>query len=1225
MLVLTGYVVYQHFMAPTRILIVNALKLQQANITLNNDSRYIDVECVETDDMTSLDGYDAVIIFARHIFLSDEQRAEVKRAADNGVPIFTRTQKANDFVENHNLTDEQVDTLRQYFDNENRHNYRNGLRYLRHIASPGRWGDQTYEEPVEIPTDMYYHREYGQYFKTAEALTAYLKKKGLYHAGGHRVALIGGLSFPMEGNREHVDTLITMLTRRGINVFPMVSTGKSLRRMLQDMKPDAVVRMPVGRMGNDTLAMWLYEKNIPLFCPYPLAMTHSEWMDEQQPMPSGSKNARVTLPEIDGGRAPFCIGTQNPNSQGYYIHSAETERCETFADHLEKCLLLRTKANKDKRIAIGYFRRPGTDALLASGMEVIPSVYNLLRRLQAEGYNVSGLPATLEAFSREIRREGMVLGTYAKGAQARYLDEGHPLWIARSQYEQWAREVIPAGKYAEVEQRYGKAPGALLARGDSIAVACLRYGNILIFPQPRPALGDDDFKLVHGAKVAPPHSYLAPYLYVQRGFQADALIHFGTHGNLEFTPGRDAGMRAEDWSQQLVGATPHFYFYTTGNIGEAVIAKRRTNATLVTYLTPPYAESGMQQKYDALHSDIHKALHTDRQSPTLRQRIVKEGLHRLLGIDSTLTTPLTQDELERTDCHIEELMNEKMQGAYYTLGQPYNDSELQQTVKAMSDDPATWPQLRQLLLTSTRAELDQMVRALQGGSIAPAPGGDPILNENVLPTGRNMYSINPENTPDPEAWEDGKRLAESTLAQYRKQHGCYPRQVSYTFWAGEFITTGGATIAQALWMLGVEPERDTQGRIGPLRLVPAQELGRPRINVMVQVSGQLRDIADSRLRLITEAVKMASAAEGDSNYVHEATLQQEKELIEKGIAPKQARELSALRVFGPVNGGYSTGMMDYIERSGKWNGTDELAGGYLNNMCAAYGDTAHWGMSQKELFTAALRHTDMLVQPRQSNTWGPVSLDHVYEFSGGLSMTVKSLSGKEPDAMMADYRNRRNRRMQGMKEAIDVEMRTTVLNPQFVRERMKGGEGTAQMFGEVFRNIFGWNVTRPSALDTQLYDDLYRMYVKDEQQLGIRRYFEQQNPAAYQAMTSVMLESARKGYWKPTESQLQQTARLHAAITSKSGAACTDFVCNNPQLQTFVSRQLSGSEAKEYNRQLSLVKSQDGGKAQVLKKSTLTPQEEVGRGLTSLIVLGIVLLLFVAAVVWLRRKGQGAE
>ena len=153
MLVLTGYVVYQHFMAPTRILIVNALKLQQANITLNNDSRYIDVECVETDDMTSLDGYDAVIIFARHIFLSDEQRAEVKRAADNGVPIFTRTQKANDFVENHNLTDEQVDTLRQYFDNENRHNYRNGLRYLRHIASPARWGDQTYEEPVEIPTD----------------------------------------------------------------------------------------------------------------------------------------------------------------------------------------------------------------------------------------------------------------------------------------------------------------------------------------------------------------------------------------------------------------------------------------------------------------------------------------------------------------------------------------------------------------------------------------------------------------------------------------------------------------------------------------------------------------------------------------------------------------------------------------------------------------------------------------------------------------------------------------------------------------------------------------------------------------------------------------------------------------------------------------------------------------------------------------------------------------
>ena len=751
------------------------------------------------------------------------------------------------------------------------------------------------------------------------------------------------------------------------------------------------------------------------------------------------------------------------------------------------------------------------------------------------------------------------------------------MWTTRNVYEEWTRQVIPAAKYAEVTARYGTPP-------DSIPMTAVRYGNVLLFLQPRPALGDDDFRFVHGVDVAPPHSYLAPYLYMQREFRADALVHFGTHGNLEFTPGRDAAMRRDDWSQQLIGPTPHFYFYTTGNIGEAVIAKRRSHAVIMTYLTPPYAESGMRQKYNQLHQDIHKALN-GQAMPSVKQRIVAEGLHRALGIDSIPGKALTRDELERIDTHIEELMDERMQGAYYILGQPYTEEQLRQTCRAISDDPAQWPRLRQLLLASTQAEMDNMVRALSGGTVAPAPGGDPVMNDNVLPTGRNMFSINPDNTPDPQAWEDGRRLAEQTLDAYRRKHdGQWPRKVSYTFWAGEFIASGGATIAQALWMLGVEPVRDSQGRIGQLRLVPAAALGRPRINVVVQVSGQLRDIADSRLKLITEAIQMASAAEGDSNFVHEGTLAQERELIERGVSPQQARELATLRVFGPVNNGYSTGMMNFIERSEKWQSADELTDQYLNNMCAAYGDERHWGMMQKELFAAALQQTDVLVQPRQSNTWGPLSLDHVYEFTGGLSMVVRRLTGREPDALMADYRNPRRRRMQGLKEAIDIEARTTILNPNFIRERMKGDEGTAQMFGEVFRNIFGWNVTRPSALDPKLYDGLYRLYVDDAEGLGIRQFLEQKNPAAYQSMTETMLESARKGYWKPSDVQLAQMKQLNTRL-----------------------------KAQTANDRQALVLEKQGGAA------TAEEPASVSSAATTMAVVVIVLLLS-ALVVWMRRR-----
>ena len=1186
LLAVGGYVVYRQFMAPTRILVVNALEAQQADFVLNNDSRHISVSCVDADQMTSLDGYDAIIFYARRIFLTDEQMAEVQRVASRGVPIFTKTLRTSDFVENHNLTDAQIDTLKQYFENDNRQNYRNGLRYLRHIATPRRWGDQQVELPVEVPRNMFYHRQYGQYFKTADELTAYLRNQGLYHEDGPAVAFVSGITFPMEGNREHVDTLITMLTRRGMNVYPLTGMGKQRDRMLRQLQPDAVVYLPMGRIGNDTLIQWMQAKNVALFTPFPISASRDEWLDEHVPMSSGSKNARIVIPEIDGGIAPYCIATQNTDDRGYYRYTAEVERCEALAENVSRYLSLRTKPNGEKRIAIGYFRRPGKDALLSSGMEVIPSMYNFLLRLRREGYRVDGLPATLDAFARDVHEAA-----------------DRPLWAVKSDYEQWVKQVIPAAKYAEVTDRYGTPP-------ESIPMTAVRYGSVLLFLQPRPALGDDDFRFVHGVDVAPPHSYLAPYLYMQREFQADALVHFGTHGNLEFTPGRDAAMRREDWSQQLIGPVPHFYFYTTGNIGEAVIAKRRSHAVILTYLTPPYAESGMRGRYAALHNDIHRLMEKGKVNSekfpaevpsgkgmaeansslftlhsSLKQRIVAEGLHRLFNIDSTLTAPLSHDELERIDTHLEELMDERMQGAYYVLGQPYTEEQLRQTCRAINDDPAEWPRLRSLLLASTQAEMDNMVRALSGGTVAPAPGGDPVMNDNVLPTGRNMFSINPDNTPDPQAWEDGRRLAEQTLAEYRRKHDCqWPRKVSYTFWAGEFIASGGATIAQALWMLGVEPERDSQGRIGQLRLVPAAELGRPRINVVVQVSGQLRDIADSRLKLITEAIQMASAAEGDSNFVSEGTLAQERELIERGVSPQQARELATLRVFGPVNNGYSTGMMNFIERSEKWTSTDELTDQYLNNMCAAYGDEQHWGLMQKELFTAALQQTDMLVQPRQSNTWGPLSLDHVYEFTGGLSMVVRRLTGREPDAMMADYRNPRRRRMQGLKEAIDIEARITILNPNFIRERMKGDEGTAQMFGEVFRNIFGWNVTRPSALDPQLYDDLYRLYVEDAEGLGVRQFLEQKNPAAYQSMTETMLKSARKGYWKPSDAQLAQMKQLNTQLTAQTAA----------------------------DRQALLLEKQGGAAA---------AEESPEAAPTTTVVAALVLLLLLSLlIVWMRRK-----
>ena len=1290
LLCIISYISYTAWFSPTRILIINPLPAQAADITLNNDSRHIQITCLPTEEVINLNGYDAVVLYGRSLHLTDEQMEAIERSAANGIKFFTNSLRNFNVIVNRNITDEQQSVLLNYFSNPNRQNYRNGVRYLRHITTPAKLPVEGYNKPITLPTNLYYHQEYGQYFETKEQLTTYLKDKGIYHTGGKNIAFIAGASFPTEGNRAHVDTLISRLTQTGFNVYAIAGSDKRTE-MLTDLHPDAIVYMPMGRLGNDSLINWLHTENIPIFCPFPLIQSTEEWLDPMKAVSGGTLTARVLIPEVDGAMTPLLIATQNLHESGYYLYTPEEERVTNFINHLTKYMSLREKPNSEKRVAVCYFKSPGKDALLASGMEVVPSLYNFLKQLQAEGYDLTGLPATVEEFGKRIHKDGIVLGSYALGAQEEFMKKANPVWLTTSQYETWVKETIVPEKYKEVIDRYGPAPGELLVKKEAsnekqIAVACLQFGNVLLFPQPRPALGDDDFKLVHGMPVAPPHSYLAPYLYMQKGFGADAIIHFGTHGNLEYTPGKNIALSRNDWADVLVGDLPHFYFYTTGNVGEGIIAKRRTHAVLVTHLTPPYVESGMRQRYQALLNDIHHVLHEGNEpnrslAVRIKDEVMKLGLHRDLELDSIPGTPYTVEELEKLDLFMEEIANEKTLGAFYTMGQSYDQRDLITTTLAISADPLAYDLARQdrdagkitteqlqdfnfvshrylqraqrmltpvlqslpkdtvnlhpgvkdalryreLLLASTHNELAAMTRGLDGGSIFPAPGGDPVLNPNVLPTGRNMFSVNAEATPSARSWDEGTRLAETTLKLYKEKHGDYPRKVSYTFWAGEFITTEGATLAQAFRMLGVEPVRDGQNRVVDLRLTPSEELGRPRINIVIQVSGQLRDLAGSRLKMLTDAIRLASSATEDSypNYVASGTLLQEKMLVEQGISPKRAREMSVMRVFGPINSGYSTGMLAYTENSGKWDDEHELVSGYLNNMGAIYGDDDNWGSVEKDLFASALSETDVIIQPRQSNTWGPLSLDHVYEFTGGLSLTVKSLTGKEPDAYMADYRNRNNRRLQNIKEAVAVEARATILNPTFIQERMKGEATTAQMFGEIFRNIFGWHATRPSAMDRELYNDLYRMYMMDENNLGLHEYFDRVNPAAFQAMTSVMLESARKGYWKPTEEQLKNTAAIHVEAIHKNGAACTEFVCDNEKLQSYIAKQLSTAQSNAYKKDMKVVKEISDATTDgvVLRKENIQDEwNKENKIINGILIAVVTSILFLLLIVWIKKR-----
>ncbi len=801
------------------------------------------------------------------------------------------------------------------------------------------------------------------------------------------------------------------------------------------------------------------------------------------------------------------------------------------------------------------------------------------------------------------------------GQVQRHLNEGNPAWVEDTEYLQWCRDHLAEGVCARVDERHGASLGSFMvdrspSGGQRIAVTNVRFGNVVLMPQPLAGFGEDSFRMVHGTEEAPPHTYVAAYLWLRLGFGADSIIHYGTHGSLEFTQGKQVALSPNDWADALIGDTPHFYVYTMSNVGEAIIAKRRSYATIINHLTPPFQRAGLYSELATLNRWIDGYRLAEGQVRAEQRRQIIE-LSTEMELDADLEMSLADSEtwdgdvLPGLEMYLEELAGARINKGLYTWGQDYMEEDAALTAELMLIDSvddlipesarqATGaenlfadlnrgtsveslvgslefdhePELREtlsqyghyksLLLAGGDDQKFALGNAVAGGYVAPASGGDPLLNPNALPTGRNMFSIDAEQTPSQAAWEVGKTLADQMLEDYRSRHGRLPNKVSFTLWPSEFIHSQGATVAQVLYLLGVEPVFAPNGQVHVLQLIPAADLGRPRIDVVVQSAGQLRDLAASRLALINRAVEMAAAAaDGDENFVRDGVRLAEQHLLDKGLTPSQARRLSTRRSFGGVNGSYGTQIMGMVEQGDSWQSDAEVAAQYLDNMGAMYGDSEEWGEYVPELFTAALLNTDVVIQPRSSNTWGGLSLDHVYEFMGGLSLAVRSVTGKDAEAYFADFRNPGRARIETLQTAIAKEARTTLFNPRYLEGLTAGEASSAEVLAETLRNSFGWNTMKPAAIAPGFWNQVFETLIDDKHDLALQAFFETENPYALQEVTGVMLEAARKDFWTPDESQLRVLAELHADLVSRFEAGCGSFTCGNRPLQDFIEAQLN--------------------------------------------------------------------
>ncbi len=1353
LLIVVFLVFYKLKMSSTIIGFLNYQVTTLGAISKSNENSSIKLKVVDVDKLKDIKKCDIVLINGMGLKITEEQRDYISKLMEKGLKVFTTaaTNPANNLS---NLELEDKQEIQKYIYGGGIQNYSNLLSYIRKNIDKKIYKSPNPEPPTEGVYDVLYHPgiedNKEKYFNNLEEYEKFLSKNNLLIENAKKIAITGQMA--------DATNLIEKLEKENYIVYPILSFTKNLS-FIKQIKPDAVINMAHGRMG-DAVVNYLKENNILLFCPLSINDLVENWENDPMGMSGGFLSQSVVTPEIDGGICTYSVFSQYEDNDGFRFSFGVPERTEKFVNIINNYFKLKEKDNSDKKVSIVYYKGAGQSGLTAAGLEVIPSLYNFLLKLKDEGYNLNGLPPTLKGFEEDILKKGKVFGTYAEGAFYEQLKDCSPEIINRIYYNGWVEDAMRPEVYKTVVDKYGEFPGTYLDIEDNIALPRIIYGNVSLMPQLPAGIGDNSFTIVHGVDVPPPHPYIASYLWARYDFKADALIHFGTHGSLEFTPQKQVALCSKDWPDILIGDIPHFYVYTIGNVGEGIIAKRRSYAVLQSYLTAPFIETKLKGNYQKLFdaiddynnilTDYYKELNNldkvsknildklDKKSLEIKKLTISFGFHRDLELDSVSSIPYNQDEILKIENFAQELANEKITGNLYVLGEKYEDKDINTSVFAMTVDPIAYSvakldklfnkvtpeqlkhksffnvkylepankivntilsggnfdinkyllsfdylnentierskkviaklnapkgmmammqgmsqqqdttnysqedvevaialneienaisnvnRYKELLIESPKMELNSIVNSLNGGYTMPSPGGDPIVNPNTLPTGRNLYSINAEETPTEQAWQKGVELAKETIEMYKKRNnGEYPKKVSYTLWSGEFIETGGATIAQVLYMLGVEPIRDRFGRVSDIKLIPSKELGRPRIDVVIQTSGQLRDLAASRLFLINRAVEMAAQANDNEyeNLVKKGVVDTEAALTEKGLSPKEARILSTYRVFGGVNGGYGTGIQSMVESGDKWEDQSQIADVYLNNMGAFYGSEEEWSTFTKYAFEASLVNTDVVIQPRQSNTWGPISLDHIYEFMGGLNLAVKQVTGKDPDAYFSDYRNRNYNRMQEVKESIGVESRTTILNPNYISEKMKGGGSSAGTFAEIITNVYGWNVMKPSAIDNELWDDIYSVYVEDKYDLDIHKFFKDVNPTALQELTAVMLESARKGLWNATEQQVEELAKLHTNLVIEYNAGCSNFICNNTKLEDFISQKSPKENVKQYQQSISKVTEQVSDKNNVvMKKQSLNDVEKRKTKINTVVISLLVLILVISVILMIKKR-----
>lgn len=463
----------------------------------------------------------------------------------------------------------------------------------------------------------------------------------------------------------------------------------------------------------------------------------------------------------------------------------------------------------------------------------------------------------------------------------------------------------------------------------------------------------------------------------------------------------------------------------------------------------------------------------------------------------------------------------------------------------------------------THEESDNLLAALKGRFIPPGPGNSPDRNPASLPTGRNMYVLNPEEIPSRPSWEIGKALVDQLLSAQVKSKGRYPQKIAFTLNAVAAFEDYGVMESQILYLLGVRPVWDAGNLVVDVELIPTKELGRPRVDVFIAAERWYRDMLPTRMRLLDKAIRLVAALEEKGNPVFGTSVRMQRELEKDGVSPDRAATLSRARIFGPPPGDSEGAGYYYLaERSGKWDSREELITTYLEHVKHVYTEGI-WGEDTPKAYDQAIQGSELVLRNWSDRTRSPLANKYTWYQGGSLSLAIKQLTGKEPEFFLSDVRDPDRAEMVRLEDVLRRENRVRLFNRKWIEGMMKEGYAGADQVAKMVSNTLGWKIMREHSVADDVWEEIVNIYVRDSRHLAIREWFEAENPFAFQEVTELLLETIRKGYWKPDEATILEIAAAHARSVARHGEGGGLRGGENVKLEAFLEKILQAPGLKD--------------------------------------------------------------